>query len=121
MSTASACRAIATSFSNEPLWSSVGAVSYQQNGCRLLAIATLLLPHAFKPQAHLIGALSGNEQNAAVPLDRVPEKRLAGCDCGCQIDCCEGLCGAPLTRQQPVPNSGQYMLHEPRCSRAGIG
>src|SRR5215831_8020199 len=67
----------------------------------------------WRPQRH--------EQNAAVPLDRVPEKRLAGCDCGCQIDCCEGLCGAPLTRQQPVPNSRQYMLHEPRCSRAGIG
>ena len=118
-SDASACRAMAISVSAAPFCSSIGAVSYQRNGARAHA-AALGADHRVEPQPHLVGALGRDQQHAALPLDGMAQERLAGPQRGRQIEHDEGLAGAPLAGQQPVPAGRDQVLDQPALERPRI-
>ena len=92
--------------------SSIGAVSYQRNGCPGHA-AAFLPHHSVEPQPHLVGAFGRDQQHAALALDGVPEKRLPGPQSGRQIEHDECLAGAPLAAQQPMPDGRDQVLDQP--------
>ena len=83
--------------------------------------AALVPDHRVEPQPHLVGALGCDQQHAALALDGVAEERLAGPERGRQIKHDERLAGAPLAREQPVPDSRDQVLDQPALSGRGSG
>ncbi len=115
----SACRAIAISVLAASFCSSRGVVFVPTEGNSFHA-AALVAHHRVQPQPHLVSTLGRDQQHAALPLDDMAEKRLAGGQCRRQIKHHEGLAGTPLAREQAMPDSRDQMLDQPALQRARI-
>ena len=85
-----------------------------------LHVAALVADHRVKPQPHLAGALGRDQQHTALPLHRMPQERLPGPERRRQIEHDEGLAGAPLARQQAMPDRRHQLFDQPRLERPRI-
>ena len=85
-----------------------------------LHVAALVANHRVKPQPHLAGAFGRDQQHAALPLHRMSQERLPGPERRREIEHDEGLAGAPLARQQAMPDRRHQPLDQPRLERPRV-
>ena len=116
---ASACRAMAISVSTAAF------VQQHRRGFipaerRALHAAAFGADHRIQAQPHLVGTFGRNQQHAALALDDMPQKRLAGPECSRQIKHNEGFAGAPLAAQQPMTAGRDQMFDQPALDRPRI-
>jgi hypothetical protein len=83
-------------------------------------VAALLSHHRIEPQPHLVRPLGRDQQHAALAFHSMSQERLAGAQRGRQIEHYEGLAGAPLPAEQPVPDGRNQVLDQPALDRPRI-
>ena len=103
---------MAINVSTAPFCNSGGVVSYQRNGTRSM-LPHLLRTSRVKPQPHLAGAFSRDQQHSALSLYRMPQKGLPGRKRRREIKQDKSFAGAPLSRQQAMADRRYQLFDQP--------